>query len=282
MNHEEAKQLLELCRPGNQEDREDPLLAEAFARLETDARLKAWFEEQQAIDAQISKSINSITVPADLKASILAGMRLHQAHAADTTTVSSIPFPAEGLPGSTESSPPEVSAKQRAWWQSPWTGIAALFVIMMTVLNVPKSNDALTESTAIAGLPPVIQFLADEIDALSSGEFDRRDHRPEQLQTFLASKQAPFPKSIPNCIKKMPTIGCITYEFKGAKLSMICFKEGEVYHLITADKATYPDALPLEPEVFQCSGKAFKIWVDGEQVKILSVKGTKENIPEFI
>ena len=63
---------------------------------------------------------------------------------------------------------------------------------------------------------------------------------------------------------------------------MICFKNGNVYHLITADKATYPDVLPAEPAVYQCTDKAFKLWVDGNQVKILSVHGTKEDIPEFI
>ncbi|MGZ0656659.1 hypothetical protein ACWPKS_13730 [Coraliomargarita sp. W4R72] len=286
MNREEAKQLLELCRPGNTEDRQDPVLAEAFALLETDAELKAWFDEQQTIDAQISESINSIEVPADLKASILAGMRLHQAHAAqaapDTTAnevvmEAAIPFAQPSAPRPRAADAP----RSRAWWQSPWTGIAALFVIMMAVLNVPKSEQP-TNQAAVAGLPPVIQFLSNKIDSLSMSQFDLRDNHADNLQSFLASTQSPSPKSIPEYISKMPTAGCITYEYEGAKFSMICFKGGETYHLITADKATYPDALPLEPEVFQCSGKAFKVWVDGEQVKILSVKGTKENIPEFI
>jgi len=277
MNCEEAKQLLELCRPGNEEDRQDPVLAEAFALLETDAELKAWFDEQQAVDSQISESMNSIEVPADLKASILAGMRLHQAHGTQAHTEATIPFAQETEQAAHAPHTPH----SRAWWQSPWTGIAALFVIMMAILNVPK-NEQTAEPATLAGLPPVIQFISNEIDALKMGQFDHRDERADNLQTFLASTQSPSPQSIPDYLGKMPTIGCITYEYKGAKLSMICFKNGEVYHLITVDKASYPDALPTEPEVFQCSGKAFKLWVDGEQVKILSVKGTKKDLPEFI
>lgn len=300
MNREEAQQLLELCRPGNVDDRQDPVLADAFALLETDAELKVWFDQQQALDAQISEHMNSIEVPADLKASILAGMRLHQAHApapspaaapapapkpATDTVNAAIPF-TSAAPQGPVAEPSEQAphtTRPRAWWQSPWTGIAALFVIMMAIMNVPRNTQStLEESAAVAGLPPVIQFLSNEIDQLTAPRLERRDHRAENLTTFLASKHSPTPNNIPDCLGGMPTIGCITYEYEGAKLSMICFKGGQTYHLITADKSTYPDKLPLEPELFQCSGKAFKIWVEGEQVNILSVKGTTEDIPEFI
>lgn len=273
MNREEAKQLLELCRPGREEDRQDPALAEALALLETDAELRAWFEEQQAVDGRISESINALEPPADLKASILAGMRLHQRHAAERESESPISFPNET----------KQTARPRAWWQNPWTGIAALFVIMMAILNVPESETG-TDQAAMAGLPPVIQFLSKEISSLKSNQLqlDKRDTNAGNLQTFLASSQAPSPKSIPDCLDNLPTVGCVTFEYNGAKLSMICFKNGKVYHLVTAEKATYPGALPTKPEIFECKDKAFRVWVDGEQVKILSVEGSKENIPEFI
>jgi hypothetical protein len=273
MTREEAKQLLELCRPGNQEDRQDPALAVAFALLETDAELKSWFDQQQAVDARISQQINTLEAPADLKASILAGMHLHRAHATEENSEPIIPFPHEA----------KQTARPRAWWQSPWTGIAALLVVMMVILNVPKSESP-DNQAALAGLPPVIQFLSQEISSLKSNQlqFDKRDSNAGNLQTFLASSQAPSPQSIPNYLDKMPTLGCITFEYEGAKLSMICFKNGEVYHLITAEKATFPGTLPTSPEVFECKDKAFRVWVEGEQVKILSVEGTKEDIPEFI
>lgn len=281
MNHEEAKQLLELCRPGCEEDRQDPALAEAFALLDTDDELKAWFEEQQAVDVRISDSINSIEVPTDLKASILAGMHLHQAHAASKQQDDEAPIPFA----------PELDDKKtdnhqsHAWWQSPWVGIAALLVVAMILLKpgVQPEGTANTQ-VAIAGLPPVIEFLSQEISALKSSQlqFDKQDVNPSELQAFLASNHAPSPQSIPGCLKEMPTLGCVTFEYEDVKLSMICFKEDTVYHLITADKANYPGELPAEPEVFQCHGQAFKVWVDGEQVKILSVEGNKEKLPEFI
>lgn len=275
MKREEAQQLLELCHPGHASDRHDPALAEAFALLETDAELKAWFEQQQALDARISQSINLIEPPADFKTSILAGMHLHAANSAENSEEeAAIPFPPTFLQEETQ------TTRNKAWWLHPWTGIAALFLFMMVILNVPKNESTATE-TATAGLPPVMQFLSQKIDSLKAWHFDKRDDRADNLQTFLTSRQAPSPASIPDCLDKLPTIGCITFEFENTKLSMICFKKGRVYHLITADKATYPDALPDEPQVFECKNKAFRIWVEGEQVKILSVSGTKEDIPEF-
>ena len=77
MDRDEAKHILSLCRPGNDEDRNDSVIAEALALLETDAELNAWFENEQAADARIADAFQTIEPPADLKASILAGMRAH-------------------------------------------------------------------------------------------------------------------------------------------------------------------------------------------------------------
>jgi len=328
MKREEAKQLLELCRPGyhgqtgqhghhghrgHEEDRQDPALAEAFALLDTDAELNAWFEAQQAIDSRISECLHAIEVPADLEASILADMRLPKAHRTQSESAP-IPFATETDRSAETNESGERLPNSRPWWQSPWIGLAALFLIAAVVLNLPRSDPsassgdqeatsgqlsqlsqlgqppgaALADRTAqpaqtvMAGLPPVLKFLSGQIDRLQPEHFNKRDDRAENLQAFLVSTQAPSPRAIPDCLGKMATIGCITFEFEGSQLSMICFKNGEIYHLVTANKSTYPDGLPTQPQIFECLNKSFKIWVDGEQVKILAVTGAKENIPEFI
>ncbi len=268
MEREEAKQLLELCRPGIDDERQDPALADAFAMLDNDPELKAWFDEQQALDARISDSIHSIEAPADLKNTILAGMRLHEAHSKNAET----PEPA----------PVTAPTQTRAWWLNPWTGIAALFVFLMVVLALPDNQSGSTQ-IADADLPPVIQYLSKEISSLKSWQFDKKAKNPTELQAYLASAKVPTPSSIPQGLNTIPSIGCVTFEYgNGAKLSMICFKNDRVYHLITADKATYPDTIPNEPTLYQCKDKAFKLWVDEDQVKILTIHGSKEEMPEFI
>lgn len=270
MEREEAKHLLELSRPGIDEERLDPALAEAFAMLETDAELKAWFDEQQELDTRISDHINDTKAPFELKNMILAGMHLHKANSTNTESEEAVP------------SPTTAPTQSRAWWLNPWTGIAALFVIMMVVMALP-SNQASATQVADADLPPVIQYISKEIDALKAWQFDKRAQDPTELQTFLASANAPTPSSIPQGLDTMPSIGCITFDYgDGAQLSMICFKDDQVYHLITADKATYPDEIPNEPILYQCEDKAYKLWADEDQVKILTIHGSKEEMPEFI
>jgi len=278
MQREEAKQLLELCRPEQENDRQDPALADAFALLETDNELRAWFDEQQATDARISESLNSIEAPARLKAEILAGIRLHQAQSIQKLG----PAETAGEAPASEASSFAGTPRAQAWWLKPWAGIAALFAVIMAILNLPHDESSAPDSPALAGLPPVIQFLSQEIDSLALRGFDKRDDQAENLRAFLASTQAPSPATIPRCLSTMPTIGCITFLYEGAQLSMICFNNGKVYHLITSDSVTFPAALPTQPEIFQTTDKAFRVWVEGDQVKILTVHGTKEDIPEFI
>lgn len=270
MNREKAKQLLELCRPGHADDRHDPALAEAFAVLESDPELQTWFDARQTVDARISDQLRSVEAPADLKNSILAGMHLHAANKES---------PASGESGGeTLAFPPQTQSRYR--WVAPCIGIAALFLVALVVLNL--TNDAPAPAYAHAGIPPVIQFLSDEIDALNPSKFDKRDPSLEKLRHYLANNRAPSPQSLPAMLEGVPTIGCLTLQFEGASLSMICFKNGAAYHLITANKADFPAAASEIPQLFEIQNNAFKLWSDGGQVKILISHGSKNDIPEII
>lgn len=274
MDREEAKNILQLCRPGNESDLSDPLIAEAFEILEGDSELQIWFEDQQAFDTEFTAQMEAIEPPADLKASILAGMRAHQVHAEEPA----IDFEAA-------QSEPAIERSNSTWWRSPWVGIAALFVFMMIIIAVPRDgqdSQLAQNDPALAGLPAVLPFLSDKIDDMKAWSFDKRSKEASQLQSYLASTGAPSPKKLCTQLASTPTLGCVTFDYEGSKLSMICFKDGEVYHLFTADAANFPDACPKAPEVYEIKDKAFKVWVEGDQLNILTIHGTKKDIPEFI
>ncbi|MGJ8654036.1 MAG: hypothetical protein ACSHX8_12250 [Opitutaceae bacterium] len=285
MDREEAKNILQLCRPGNESDLNDPLIAEAFEVLESDSELQIWFEDQQEFDTAFAAQMKAIEPPADLKASILVGMRAHHAQAA-AEPESAIDFKAEAARH--EATPQREPITQRSssnWWRNPWVGIAALFVFMMIIIGVPRGGDdaqLAQNDPALAGLPAVLPFLSDQIDNMKSWGFDKRHKDVNQLQSYLASTGAPSPRKLCDKLANTPTLGCVTFEYEDAKLSMICFKDGEVYHLITADAAAFPAACPKQPAVYEIRDKAFKVWVDGDQLNILTIHGTKNDIPEFI
>ena len=295
MDREEAQYILQLCRPDNSEDRDDPLIAEALELLNQDAELRAWFEEQQALDTRISAKFNRVEAPADLKAAILAGMR---AHAVQSQLL--IGNKAEGAEQDHHTSrfpQPANRSDQRAGFR-PWMGIAAIFAIAGVALVVPRneaptqlanSDQPAAEATPIiatAGVPNMIEFLAQQISEFNGSKFDKRGEKVGELQSHLASTGMPNPAHIPQQLKQLTTIGCVTFDYDGTKLSMICFKNGQAYHLITVDKARVPnDCTPCKGQkskVFEAQQQAFKVWTEGEQVFILTTQGTEEDLADFI
>ena len=280
MTPEEAKNILSLCRPGNDDDRNDPLIAEALDLMETDLELSAWFEAEQAADAAICAEFEKIEVPGDLKASILAGMRAHEANKAAN------PLIVEGDETDSDENIIEFTGQKKKSWINPWMGIAAVFAVLFGISVVMQqsnqSSGADQLAHAEAQVPEVINFLASEIDSFKIWDFDKRDNKFGSLKAHLVSAGNPAPDSIPEFAESLPTLGCVAFDYKGGKLSMICFKDGEVYHLITADKSIIGKELPTDPQTFEIRDQAFKSWQDDKKVYILGVEGTKADIPEFI
>ena len=295
MDREEAQYILQLCRPENSEDRNDPLIAEALELLNQDAELSAWFEEQQALDTKISAEFNRVEPPADLYAAILAGMRANAVQ-------SQLLIGNKGEDAEQDHHPirftqPTNRSEQRAGLRA-WMGIAAIFAVAGVALMLSRSeaptqlanNDQSAAGAspiiATAGVPNMIEFLAQQISEFNGSKFDKRGEQVGELQSHLASTGMPNPAHIPQQLKQLTTIGCVTFDYDGTKLSMICFKNGQVYHLITVDKARVPiDCTPCQGQkskVFEAQQQAFKVWAEGEQIFILTTQGSEEDLADFI
>ena len=77
MNRKEARQLLNVYRPGGA-DAADPQFAEALKHAERDPSLTGWFGEQRGFDDAFAKSLKRVPVPAELQESILAARKIIQ------------------------------------------------------------------------------------------------------------------------------------------------------------------------------------------------------------
>ena len=294
MNSEEAKDILQLCRPDHAEDLDDPLIKEAFEKLEQDSELCVWFEEQQIVDAAIFAELGRITPPAHLKTSILKGMQ-----------ESVVPSDSNQANASKEVDPPEHAIETSATskdedskivWFRPWIGIAALFLFASVLLvfslkepapQVAGKNPPVDLSANTAGIPDFVQFISQQIADFNSSKFDKRSQQVNELQGYLASYGMPSPAEIPQKLESAPTIGCVTFNYGNTPMSMICFKNGQVYHLTTINKANMGktglwDYSVSTTKIYECNKQAFKVWSKDQQIYILSVEGTKEDLPEFI
>ncbi|HWC61395.1 MAG TPA: hypothetical protein VHC44_17005 [Verrucomicrobiae bacterium] len=77
MTNEQAKQILQLYRPGTA-DATDPAFAEALEACERDAELKQWFSNHCALYAAIRSKLKKIPVPEGLKEQIIAERQVHR------------------------------------------------------------------------------------------------------------------------------------------------------------------------------------------------------------
>ena len=283
ISREEAKALLELVRPNHSEDLEDPDLLAAFERLENDSELQEWFEATQQTDAAITASLQSIRVPQGLEAAILTSIA--EANHADTeaaSTEASTEAPISFSTAKAEETPKATQSGRRFWWAGPAAGIAAVFAIAFLFFGTPKAS-AEGSQVADRDLPDILAFLSEEIDGVKPWSFGKRSEDPRVLQAYLNTQSAPSPDIVPPHLENLPAIGCITFQYQDSvTLSMICFKDDAVYHLITADRASYPGEVGEKPRLYQCANKAYKVWAQGDDVKIVSMKGSKRDLPDFI
>ena len=71
MNHDEAKQILLLYRPGSN-DADDPEVAEALALAKSDPELSRWLAENNARQTALREKLRQIPVLAGLKEQIVS------------------------------------------------------------------------------------------------------------------------------------------------------------------------------------------------------------------
>jgi hypothetical protein len=265
MTREEAQNILELIRPGREEDRADPLVREALAVMEEDAELRARFEEAAETDRRISARLASIEVPAGLKGEILAAMR---AQAAEAETA--VPF--------------QPATAARNWWHRPWVAAAACLAVVFGLaftLQYDRSNaSSAGPAVAQAGVPGFIRFLSEEIPSFAG--FDRTSRDVGELRAFLAERGDPSPRAVPAKLAALPSLGCVTFNDGTTRFSMICFKNGMVYHLITANLDEFEQKPPEAPQFFEANGQTFRVWTEGGQVLILTCRGSQERLAEII
>jgi hypothetical protein len=77
VNRNQAKQILIAYRPDIDDD-SDPEIREALALADQDLELKAWLENQRAVQSAIRDEFGKIVVPPDLRGRILAGRKIVQ------------------------------------------------------------------------------------------------------------------------------------------------------------------------------------------------------------
>lgn len=248
MTNEEAKFILSAYRP-NGRDASDPSMAEALEQAARDPELAAWFQAERSFDEIISAKLNEVSVPPELKPTILAGHRVMG----------------------------DSAGPSRFFHGLRW---AAAFLICAGALMWLNLGDKKPAS-------PLARFRADMTAHLASrtAPLDFRAKSLPEVRQWLGQEHAIAELEVPQRLAAQGTMGCQILEWNGAKVTLVCFDIGdwEMAHLLVVDRRAFsslPDS--AEPTLNQSAGWTTASWVKGDRVYLLAGQGERPELRNFL
>jgi len=251
MTNEQAKQILQLYRPGTA-DATDPEFAEALAACERDAELKQWFAHHCALYAAIRSKFKKIAVPEALKEQIIA----------------------------------ERPVPQTPVWQKLVLagGAVALAVIALVVLkpNIrpPEPHDFATYRNSMGKLTSGYYAM----DTNSSDLSVIRTYLAERksIADFI------LPENLQNGAK---ALGCVATTWQGKPVSMVCFASGrptdpnqpsDLWLFISGDDIATESPKTSTPAFAKYADLITASWKVGNRTYILAAKGIEQFLEKYL
>ena len=237
MNNKEAKLILQAYRPSGQ-DANDPRFREALEQAQRDPELARWFANEHGLDSRISAKIKaSLKPPAHLKSQLLAQRKI---------------------------------IRPVAWWRQPaWQLAAAACLAVLVTLSVlwfkPASQTQFAQYRS-----EMADFAGHKLDRL-----DLMSSEVTEVRRWLAEKQSHGDLVLPTGLDGRPSLGCRLLDWKGRKVSLICFEleNRQVAHLLVIDRAALNDA-PTESPVFNQVGDVATVsWSRGDKTYLVASRG---------
>lgn len=237
MNNEEAKLILQAYRPSGQ-DANDPRFREALEQAQRNPELARWFANEHGLDSRISAKLRaSIQPPAHLKSQLLAQRKM---------------------------------IRPVAWWRRPaWQLAAAACLAVVVTLGVLWFKPA-GQTRFAAYRSEMADFAGHKLDRL-----DLMSSDVAEVRRWLAQRQSHGDLVLPAGLDGRPSLGCRLLDWKGKKVSLICFEleNRQVAHLLVIDRAALNDA-PTESPVFNQVGDVATVsWSRGGKSYVVASKG---------
>ncbi|MEO6971128.1 MAG: hypothetical protein ABI217_09570 [Chthoniobacterales bacterium] len=246
MNEQEARLILQACRPG-EADRSDPEIAAALRELERNPELARWFAEEQAFDLALAAHLATIPAPFGLKTRLLA-----------------------------QAAAPATARGSR--WLIGLAGMAALFFLFAQVAAFwrhpgPAASNMLpgysSEMVSFIKLDPPLELMNPDLGAIKG---------------WLAEKEALRP-DVPLQLAALPSVGCRILSFRGHKVTLICFRRagGGLAHLFVVDRAALPGLKSGARPVFQAEGEwTTASWAEGDRVYMIAAQGDRATVQSYL
>lgn len=251
MNRDEAKNILLLYRPGTA-DAEDPQIAEALAVAKRDRELTDWLEEHCARQETLRAKFRQIPVPPGLKGQIIS----------------------------------EQAARDRisSWRRNGIFAVTAVVAGLVVLASLWFTRQRTDDTFAI------YRSRMAKIAELGY-RMDLATNNPEQIRAYLAQRSAPADYALPAPLEKTTTTGCAVENWRGAKVSMVCFRTGRPLApgqssdlwLFVIDRAAVKDAPAAgAPRFAQVNNLMTATWTEGDRLYVLGTEGDEAALRQYL
>jgi hypothetical protein len=252
VNHDEAKTILLLYRPGTA-DADDPQIAGALALAQREPELARWLKEHCARQEALRAGIRQITAPAGLKEQIIS----------------------------------EQAAQEKIilWRRNTIFAVAAVIVALVALAPLwfphrPQDDTFAIYRSRMAG-----------VALRGPYRMDLETNNLEAIRTFLAQKEAPADYVLPAPLEKAAVAGCAIEGWRGTKVSMVCFRTGRPLPpgessdlwLFVVDRTAVKDAPAAGARQFvQVNQLVTATWTDGGKLYVLGMKGDEKTLRQYL
>lgn len=252
MNTEEAKLILQTYRP-QLDDASDPLFKEALLLVEDDSDLKNWLDSEQSFD----QTLQSVEPPANLKDKILNN-RPKSASRNEAETL--------------------INLSKIVWWRQPlnWS-VAACFIALFT-LGLVLLRQRETSTQMRPEMEALVQAVNEHPRTVATLDYQNND--VVALQEFLTTNNIPAPRNVPAKMQALKGIGCLSFDWPGHQMGLICFRGNRLYHLYVTERKKIPTL--HNPKYQQFDNCASATWTSDDQIYILTTEGESQDLAKLL
>lgn len=252
MTNDQAKQILQLYRPGTA-DAADPEFAEALEACERDAALKQWFSNHCALYAAIRSKLKKIPVPEGFKEQIIAERQVHR------TPV----------------------------WQKVVLAAGALAVACMAIMFV-SSHIRPSEPHDFASFRSYMGGVAEKGYGMDFNSSDLDAIRTFLAQNkAIADYVVPE-----NLQKNAKALGCVSTSYQGKSVTMVCFQTGrpvtdpahpsDLWLIIAANTIAKDTPQAAKPKFEKSNDLITASWTVGNRTYVLATKGDAQFLSKYL
>ena len=230
MNSEQAKQILELHRPGLDAG-DDPEVAAALELARRDPILREWYEQSRAVHAALRDKFMQIPVPAELRAAILAQRKI----------------------------------VEPAWWHpSAWLAAAALFALLLGVALVwvkPAQSERFAGFRSRMVRTALRQYRMDIMtnDLSQVRQFLARRGAPSDYV---------LPNELQKL--SLTGGGCLHWRDNPVSMVCFDRGDKQMLFLFVINRAALHDAPSASPQVIKVSKLQTESWSEGDKTYVLA------------